>query len=45
MTFPLLHTLIIRVKKVKQSLSGLKWPRVFQEIKVPISLDTGTGRW
>jgi hypothetical protein len=26
-------------------VTGLEWPRVFQEVKVPIFLDTGTGWW
>ena len=32
-------------KKVKQSLTGLEWPRGFQEIKVPRFHDNGTGWW
>jgi hypothetical protein len=33
--------------KVKQSspVPGLGWPRGFQEVKVPIFLDNGTGWW
>jgi len=31
--------------KVKQSGTGLDWPRGFQEVKVPRSYDKGTGWW
>jgi hypothetical protein len=32
---------------LKQSspITGLEWPRGFQEVKVPRFLDNGTGRW
>jgi hypothetical protein len=33
------------MQKVKQSLTGLEWPRGFQEVKVPRFLDNGTGWW
>jgi hypothetical protein len=33
------------VVMVKQSVTGLEWPRVFQEVKVPRFLDNGTGWW
>jgi hypothetical protein len=29
--------------KVKQSVTGLEWPRGFQEVKVPRFHDNGTG--
>jgi len=35
----------ILLGKVKQSRSGLEWPKVFQEVKVPRFHDNGTGRW
>ena len=31
--------------KVKQSVTGLEWPRGFQEVKVPRFHDNGTGWW
>ena len=31
--------------KVHQSVTGLEWPRGFQEVKVPRFHDNGTGRW
>jgi hypothetical protein len=34
---------IITVLKVK--VSGLEWPRGFQEVKVPRFHDNGTGWW
>jgi len=34
------------VLNVKSSpVTGLKWPRGFQEVKVPRFNDNGTGRW
>ena len=29
----------------RSPVTGLEWPRGFQEIKVPIFNDNGTGRW
>jgi hypothetical protein len=37
--------IILKCKKVKQSVRGLEWPREFQEVKVPRFLDNGTGWW
>ena len=34
-----------RAVKVKKPVTGLEWPRVFQEVKVPRFHDNGTGRW
>jgi len=33
----------IRVKKVKHPVTGLQWPRRFQEVKFPRFHDNGTG--
>jgi len=43
----LLYDLVHRemMVKVKQSVTALKWPRGFQEVKVPRFHDNGTGRW
>jgi hypothetical protein len=38
------HVLYKEVK-VKQSRSGVEWPRGFQEVKVPRFLDNGTEWW
>jgi hypothetical protein len=36
----------VKVKvKVKQSRTGLEWPRGFQEVKVPRLHDNSTGWW
>jgi hypothetical protein len=37
----------IRSRVLRQSspITGLGWPRVFQEVKVPRFLDNGTGWW
>ena len=32
-------------EKVKQSVTGLEWPRGFQEVKVSRFHDNGTGWW
>jgi hypothetical protein len=32
-------------KKVKQSVTGLEWPRGFKEVKVPRFSDNGTEWW
>jgi hypothetical protein len=37
--------LVDRSKKVKQPVTGLEWPRGFQEVKVPGFHDYGTGWW
>ena len=31
--------------KVKHPVTGLEWPRGFQEVKVPRFCDNGTGWW
>jgi hypothetical protein len=37
--------MIIIIIIIKLKLSGLEWPRVFQEVKVPRFHDNGTGLW
>jgi hypothetical protein len=32
-------------KRSSSPITGLEWPRVFQEIKVPRFKDKGTGWW
>jgi hypothetical protein len=32
-------------KKYSSSVTGLEWPRGFQEVKVPRFHDNGTGWW
>jgi hypothetical protein len=32
-------------KSYSSSVTGLEWPRGFQEVKVPRFLDNGTGWW
>ena len=34
-----------RVKKYSSSVTGLEWPRGFQEVKAPRFHDNGTGWW
>ena len=35
---------IYHIKKISP-VTGLEWPRGFQEVKVPRFHDKGTGRW
>jgi hypothetical protein len=34
-----------KVVKLSSPVTGLEWPRGFQEVKVPRFLDNGTGWW
>jgi hypothetical protein len=34
-----------KVVNLSSSVTGLQWPRGFQEVKVPRFLDNGTGWW
>jgi hypothetical protein len=40
----MLHTFNSKAKAVS-TVTGLEWPREFQEVKVPIFHDNGTGWW
>jgi len=42
---PLRHLNILRPSRKSSPITGLEWPRGFQEVKVPRFLDNGTGRW
>jgi hypothetical protein len=37
--------MIIKVKVKISPVTGLEWPRVFQEVKVPRFHENGIGRW
>jgi hypothetical protein len=36
---------IISKGKAVSTVTGLEWPRGFQEVKIPRFHDNGTGRW
>jgi hypothetical protein len=41
-----MHLHLQQLHRVKSSpVTGLEWPRGFQEVKVPRFHDNGTGRW
>jgi len=37
--------LLMKVTRESSPVTGLEWPRGFQEVKVPRFRDNGTGRW
>ena len=36
---------VVVIVTVSSPVTGLEWPRGFQEVKVPRFHDNGTGRW
>ena len=39
------YLLTLQMLKKSSPITGLEWPRGFQEVKVPRFRDNGTGRW
>jgi len=44
-TFVLSVWAVHALKRYSSPVTGLEWPRGFQEVKVPTFHDNGTGRW
>jgi hypothetical protein len=39
------NDILLKVKRLSSPVTGLDWPRGFQEVKVPRFHDNGTGWW